>query len=93
MTIKNQRLTKKDFSKTGLIKLINRDIEEINHLTNEDLLSLWSFFKYLLSPCPKEDKKLFLTKKESIIWKNKEDLEKNLYIKIIEEETFLRAAI
>jgi hypothetical protein len=93
MPTKDRKLTKKDFTKKGLINLINRDLEEINHLSNEDLLSLWSFFKYLLAPCPDDDKKLFLTKKNSIIWQHKETLEKNHYIKIIEEEEFIKAAI
>jgi hypothetical protein len=38
MAVKTRKLNKKDFTKDGLRKLINRDIKEINKLSEQDLI-------------------------------------------------------
>jgi hypothetical protein len=82
--IKSRKLSKKDFNDKGLKSLINRDLSEINHLSDQDIISLWSFFKYLL--IEDQEDLVFMTEKDSIIYKNKEALEKhNVRIKNVEE--------
>ena len=81
--MKERILTKKDFTDKGLKAIINRDVFEINHLCDEDIISLWSFFKFLVT---KDDEKVFVTKMGSIIWKYREELSKhNVKIKTVEE--------
>jgi hypothetical protein len=88
--IKSRKLEKKDFTDKGLKSLVNRNIDELNQLSDEDIISLWSFFKYLLI----QDQKnlVFATQKDSIIWKNKEALEKHK-VKIENVEEIMRKFI
>jgi hypothetical protein len=64
-------------TKDSIIKLINRDLEEINSLSDRDLISIYDFFKALCS-----NDIIFVTQTDSIVWGNKKELEKNTKIKI-----------
>ena len=79
------KLTKKDLTKKGLIKLVKRDIEEINKLSDNDLISIVSFFKFLI--LDKDEEMVFATSRESIIGKHKQQLKKNhnIDVQFIEE--------
>jgi hypothetical protein len=81
MAVKTRKLNKKDFTKDGLRKLINRDIKEINKLSEQDLISLWSFFKCLCTDSGGEDI-MFVTNRNSLIHRNKKILERNTKTKI-----------
>lgn len=69
--------------------IIRRDVEELNHLSDEDLLSLWTFFKFMITEVDKGDDMIFVTKIDSIIGKNARILEKKYGIKIEYLSTFI----
>ena len=85
-----KELKKKDFTKKGIKKLINRTLEEINHLSDNDLISIWSFFKFLITDIPDNaDAVIFVTPTNSLIYQNKEILEKKYGIKIMAQERMM----
>ena len=55
-------------------EIISRDIEELNHLTDEDLLSLWDFFKFLVTEVPDGANMVFVTGRDSLIAEHREIL-------------------
>jgi hypothetical protein len=82
--VKTRLMNKKDFSRKGLIKIIKRDISEISSLPNDDIISLWSFFKFLITDMDeKEEPIAFVTQENSIIYRFKDILERKYNIKII----------
>lgn len=70
-------------------KIIKRDIEELNRLSDEDLMSLFVFFKFLITDIKKENDVIFLTKRGSIIANHRAILLHKYGIKIKLAEEFL----
>ena len=70
-----KKLTKKDFTKEGMLKLIHREIEDLNGISDEELMCIFSFFKFLIAETPKDDEKAFMTNRHSIVAKFKDRLE------------------
>lgn len=71
--------SRKEFAKECL-ESIENDLKEIDGIGVEEVLSVWAFFKYLISEPPeleKGDRKVFVTPRTSIIYQNKDLLEKN----------------
>ena len=87
--MESHKLSKKDFTDDGLKKIINRDIAELNHLSDKDLISLWSFFKFLSTDAKDL---VFLTEDDSIIYRNREVLRKK-GIKIFTMSEFARGDV
>lgn len=71
----------KKLNKAEAEKIIKNESEEINKLGYNNCLSPWSFFKFLCTEKPKEG--LFLTNKESIIYQERKQLQKNLGVTIV----------
>jgi hypothetical protein len=91
MTFEARNIKPEDLGKDGLAKLINRDVAELNHLTDDDLLSLWCLFKAICTPPDDENEgTTFITMETSIIWKNREAVEKAIpKLKIVSGREFL----
>jgi len=79
--VKAKILNEKNFTKSGLKKLISRDVEELNHLSDKDLMSLWSFFKFLITEQESEPI-IFCTPSDSIIYQYREVLQRNTNLQI-----------
>jgi hypothetical protein len=80
--MKTRTLSNKDFTKHGLKKVINREVSELNAVSDRDLLSVWSFFKFLITQ--NDDKEIiFVTPDNSISAKYGAVLSKNTGIKIM----------
>lgn len=69
-------------------EIVKRDIEEINELSDEELMSVWSFFKFLITDTGKDEVR-FLTPRGSVIGKYKDILMKKTKIKIEIMEEFM----
>jgi hypothetical protein len=63
----------RDFSDDGLRRIINRDIDEFNGVSDNDLLSIYSFFKFLIADV---DDLAFLTPDNTIVAKYRDVLGK-----------------
>ena len=78
-----------------VLKMVDKTIDEFNGLYSGDLVSLWSFFNFLiadkaedyhLEKKDEDDRVLFVTGKKSIIYKNKDVLKKKYDINIVSLE-------
>lgn len=82
MPIKTRKV--KDLEKEIPI-IIKRAVLEINNLSDEDIISLWDFFKYLLTIQNQKGKEkiVFVTRPDSIIGQHRKQLEKVTKAKIL----------
>jgi len=67
--------TKEELINYALDNLSN-DLKEIDDISIEEIISIWGFFKAVITDSDSEEK-IYLTPKTSIIYMNKEKLEKN----------------
>lgn len=80
--MKTRKLTKADLTDQGLRKLIELDMIEIGELSSKDIISIWSFYKFLIT----SEADTFITQSDGIIYRYKSELEKRgIHVMSLEE--------
>jgi hypothetical protein len=72
-------------SEKEIEKIIEKDRNELSKLTDGDIMCMWSFVRFLID---KRKNKFFATTDDTIIGKNKVNLEKQYGIRIVFVEAF-----
>jgi len=85
----NELDAKKLMDREELLKLHYQGIDEIENLSPRDMISLWGFFKMLMSDTKSKEGNVYITNGDSIIYEHREAIEKNTNIKIQTPKDFL----
>jgi len=82
----------KDFSKENISKIVRHDASELANMDAKDIMSVWCFFKFACSQFDAEpgEPVVFVTMEDTIVYKNKDMLEKNWGMNIMSMGEFMK---